>query len=57
MTQAEEAMKLAASSGMTLKEAWAQVKAEGGSSSTPSPDAEERGTHTLASLKAQDEGW
>ena len=48
-------MKLAASTGMTLKEAWAKVKA---GSSSPGPTSEERGTHTLASMKAvQDEAW
>ena len=54
--QSEAAMKLAASTGMTLKEAWAKVKAEGGGSS-PAPSAEERGEHTLASIKAHDGAW
>ena len=51
MSQASEAMKLAASTGMTLKEAWAEIKAEGGGSSpTPSADsdAEARGKKILA---------
>ena len=53
-------MKLAASTGMRLKEAWAQVKAEAGdttSSPAPSAETEERGTHTLATLKAAQEAW
>ncbi len=51
-------MKLAASTGMTLKEAWVQVKAEAGdTTSSPAPSAEERGAHTLASIKAHDGAW
>lgn len=58
MSQASDAMKLASESGMTLKEAWAQVKGEGGGSTTSSkPSADERGQHTLASLKAKAESW
>ena len=59
MSQASEAMKLAASSGMTLKEAWAQVKGEGGGASdTSSPGpAVERGEHTIAKFKAIEDSW
>ena len=57
MTQASDAMKLAASSGMTLKEAWAQIKGEAGEVSSPAASSAERGTHTLATLKARQEAW
>ena len=56
MSQASDAMKLASESGMTLKEAWAQIKGKGEGPSTK-PSKDERGTHTLASLKAKAESW
>ena len=50
--QAKEAASLAATTGMTLKEAWAQVKKSGISTSSPSAsmasDAEARGKKILA---------
>ena len=58
--QATEAASLAASSGMTLKEAWAQIKGGETPSSpkgAPASDVEERGAKTVASLKAHDEAW
>ena len=54
MSQTSDAMKLAADTGMTLKEAWAQVK---GKATPEAESAEERGTHKLASMRAAEEAW
>ena len=47
MSQSSDAMKLAASSGMTLKEAWAEIK-----SGAPSADTSPGSPDTSAERKA-----
>ncbi len=57
MSQSSDAMKLAASSGMTLKEAWAQIKGDSGADETTSSPGPARGEKTVARLRAQEEAW
>ena len=65
ISQASDAMKLAASSGMTLKEAWAQIKGGGVVATTSSdPTAEpteavegETGWHTSQAIKRRERAF
>ena len=57
MSQASDAMKLAASSGMTLKEAWAQIKGEGGGGPKAASSGDAEAEKVLASFKAKEEAW